>query len=297
MTSIRPWVDCDDCEVNDVIVVDDAGAALVEVGKFLRSDPVQHNLVLTLLDARAAHPEPGRYAWVLDRDEVVGVGFQSPLVFQAVVTAMPASVVEALVDRLADAWPDVPGAFGPADTVSRFAGRWAETLKVPVTPVEGQRLYALGTLHPPAGVPGRARRANDGDTDLVQSWVKGFDRDTGGTVATADTIRRRLSAGLIWIWEDREPVAMATYTPALAGVSRVGLVYTPPDYRRHGYGAACTAAVTQRALDAGAQRCVLYTQLHNPQSNAIYRRLGYQPVGEHLRYQFAAHASAEGAER
>jgi hypothetical protein len=71
-------------------------------------DPVQHNLVLTLLDARAEHAGPGRFAWVLDRDEVVGVGFQSPLVLQAVVTAMPASVVEAFVDRLADAWPDIP---------------------------------------------------------------------------------------------------------------------------------------------------------------------------------------------
>jgi predicted GNAT family acetyltransferase len=31
--------------------------------------------------------------------------------------------------------------------------------------------------------------------------------------------------------------------------------------------------------------------LQNPQSNAIYRRLGYQPVSEHLRYEFAGHAS------
>jgi hypothetical protein len=122
-------------------------------GSSCESDPVQHNLVLTLLDARAAHPGPGRYAWVLDRDEVVGVGFQSPLVLQAVVTAMPASVVEAFVDRLADAWPDIPGVFGPADTVSRFAGRWAEMLQVPVTPVEGQRLYALRALRRPAVSP------------------------------------------------------------------------------------------------------------------------------------------------
>jgi predicted GNAT family acetyltransferase len=37
---------------------------------------------------------------------------------------------------------------------------------------------------------------------------------------------------------------------------------------------------------------VLYTQLHNPQSNAIYRRLGYQPISEHLRYEFSGRPTA-----
>jgi hypothetical protein len=46
-------------------------------------------------------------------------------------------------------------------------------------------------------------------------------------------------------------------------------------HRRHRY-----------RLGTGAERCVLYTQLTDPQSNAIYRRLGYQPVSEHLRDQF-----------
>jgi predicted GNAT family acetyltransferase len=232
---------------------------------------------------------------VLDGGDVVGVGFQSPLAFQAVVTAMPAPAIDAVVDQLADAWPDVPGVFGPADTVSRFAGRWAETLQVGATPVEGQRLYALGSLDAPTGVPGELRSATDDDADLILSWVQGFEDDTGSSVATADSVRLRIAAGRVWIWDNRAPVAMATYTPALAGVSRVGLVYTAPEHRRRGYGAACTAAVTQRALDAGAEGCVLYTQLGNPQSNAIYRRLGYQPVSEHLRYQFATHPARGGA--
>jgi GNAT superfamily N-acetyltransferase len=285
--------ECDDVGVSGLVVLaEDANAALEAVGEFLRSDPVQHNLVLTLLGARAAHPEPGRYAWVLDSDEVVGVTFQSPLDFQAVVTAMPAALTDALVDQLAVEWADVPGVFGPADATSRFAGRWAETLKVPVNPIEGQRLYELGSLHPPVGVPGTARPASDDDHELVLSWVHAFEEETGATVATADAIRRRLDAGLLWIWEHDQPVAMATYTRAVAGVSRVGLVYTAPDRRRRGYGAACTAAVTLTALEAGAERCVLYTQLHNPDSNAIYRRLGYQPISEHLRYAFKSNAAA-----
>jgi ribosomal protein S18 acetylase RimI-like enzyme len=272
-----------------VVTAEDAKAALDAVGSFLRSDPVQHNLVLTLLEARAAHPEPGRYAWVLDDDEIAGLAFHSPLDFHVVVTALPVTTIETLVDRLADEWADIPGVFGPAESASRFAGRWAEVLNVPARPVEGQRLYELGSLHPVIGVPGTARPAGADDAELIMSWVHGFEADTGVPVATADAVRRRVDAGLIWIWDHDQPVAMAAYTPTVAGVSRIGLVYTPPAHRRRGYGAACTAAVTGVALEAGAQRCVLYTQLHNPQSNAIYRRLGYRPVSEHVRYEVTAH--------
>jgi predicted GNAT family acetyltransferase len=247
---------------------------------------VQHNLVLTLLQARTAQPEPGRYAWVRDHDEVVGVIIQSPLPLYAAVTEIPLAAIDALVDRLAGTWPDIPGVFGPAGTVAQLAGSWAETLAVAATPVEGQRLYVLGSLIPPTGVPGRLRTATDADADLVLAWAREFVHDTGAPAASADTLRCRLRGGLVRIWEHRSPVSMASYTPAVAGVSRVGGVYTPAANRGHGYATACTAATTCAALQAGAQHCVLYTQLANPQSNAIYRHLGYQSVSEHLRYQF-----------
>jgi len=39
----------------------------------LAGDPVRHNLVLTLLENRAAYPEPGRYWVVADDGQAVGV--------------------------------------------------------------------------------------------------------------------------------------------------------------------------------------------------------------------------------
>ena len=43
--------------------------------------------------------------------------------------------------------------------------------------------------------------------------------------------------------------------------------------------------VGTRVLEAG-DRSILYTQLANPISNAIYRRIGYEAVGEILSYRF-----------
>jgi predicted GNAT family acetyltransferase len=81
------------------------------------------------------------------------------------------------------------------------------------------------------------------------------------------------------IWEDAgAPVSLAAWRMA-AGIGRVGPVYTPPEHRRHGYGAAVTSAATRAVLDTGGEP-ILYTDLANPTSNAVYARLGYRLVGE-----------------
>ncbi len=78
---------------------------------------------------------------------------------------------------------------------------------------------------------------------------------------------------------------MAGRLDAVAGVERIGPVYTPPDRRGRGYASAVVAGVSRSALDAG-HRCILYTDLENPTSNAIYRAIGYRAVAEALQYRF-----------
>ena len=70
---------------------------------------------------------------------------------------------------------------------------------------------------------------------------------------------------------------------------RIQMVYTPPGSRRRGYGRACVGEISSR-IRAEGNRCMLYTDLANPVSNALYRDLGYRAVAEALRYDFAAAA-------
>ena len=39
------------------------------------------------------------------------------------------------------------------------------------------------------------------------------------------------------------------------------------------------------AIDEG-HRCILYTDLGNPISNSVYRRIGYRAVAEGIQYRF-----------
>ena len=86
----------------------------------------------------------------------------------------------------------------------------------------------------------------------------------------------------MWLWHDPTGVvvSLAGRNPTLAGVARLGPVYTPPQHRRRGYGTAITAACTRDALRGGAHHVVLFTDLANPTSNALYQRLGYRPVSD-----------------
>jgi predicted GNAT family acetyltransferase len=49
------------------------------------------------------------------------------------------------------------------------------------------------------------------------------------------------------------------------------------------------------AHDRQVEVCTLFTQLSNPTSNAVYRRLGYEAVSEITRYDFQAQHEGGGA--
>ena len=102
----------------------------------------------------------------------------------------------------------------------------------------------------------------------------------------AERLERSIDARLegsetsgITLWErDRRPVSLAGYTGPTPNGIRIGPVYTPPEHRGRGYGSAVTAGVSQLQLDRGRRLCFLYTDLENATSNAIYMRIGYEPV-------------------
>ena len=98
-------------------------------------------------------------------------------------------------------------------------------------------------------------------------------------------VDRYLDEHSVWCWDDDGPVAMARAAPVVGGVARIGPVYTPPAHRRRGYATTCVEHLS-RHIEEREHVAILYTQLTNPTSNAIYARIGYEPVLEVLRYRF-----------
>ncbi len=270
----------------EVVFGEDPGRVLSEAGPFLASDPVRHNLILTLLHARVAYPEPGRYWMARDSGAAVGVAFQSPLDFFASVTPMRADAVAGLVEAIVDAGVILPGVNGEAATAARFAGQWTECRGSAAFPVEGLRIYELALAPQVTAAGGRMRKASLDDRDLILAWTRSFFIDVGENARDLEPmVERRLEAGHFWLWEDGGPVSMAAHSEPVEGVIRVQAVYTPPEKRNRGYAGACVGDLSRRMREAG-HRCILYTDLGNPTSNSVYRRIGYRAVSEGLRYRF-----------
>jgi RimJ/RimL family protein N-acetyltransferase len=267
---------------------EDVGLCWAAAEEFLRSRAVIHNLTLSILDGRMTQPEPGRY-WVASREgQVVGVALQSPLVYPATVVPMGPEVVAAVVDAIVDAGMSLPGVNGEAATTASFAGRWTERMKSGAFPVQGLRLYELGELQPGAAVAGELRKANGAERDLAVAWMHAFSAETQTTPASnaEKTIDTALEAERLWVWDDGSVVSVVIGGKPMADVVRVSFVYTPPEFRGRGYAGACVHELSRRMTSAG-YRCILYTDLGNPTSNAIYRRIGYRAVMEGMQYRFA----------
>ncbi len=269
-----------------------ASVAWDAAGDFLRSRPVDHNVAMTILADRMIDSTPGHYWCLTDDGLVAGYAWLSPETYKAGVIPMERRLVEALADCVSVQVPDLSGIIGEAATAAAFAGRWTEQLGGGAEPDEGQRLYQLDGRQPRPMASGRADSARAEEVDTIVEMLLAFQDEVGGGGGgppdLTAMVARRVADGRMYVWRDDDAVVgFAGSSEPQAGAVRVGPVYTRPDRRRAGYGAALTAAVGERALDAGAEVVLLYTQLSNPGSNRIYRRLGYRAVSEILSYRFA----------
>jgi hypothetical protein len=128
------------------------------------------------------------------------------------------------------------------------------------------------------------------ERDRLIAWWRAFADEAGGDGAAGAeaNVDARLPHQSILLWDDGGPVSLVAVQPAVAGVVRIGPVYTPPEHRRHGYAGAAVAEVSRRALAAGAHTCMLFTDLDNPTSNKIYFELGYRRFADWEEYRFSA---------
>ena len=64
-----------------------------------------------------------------------------------------------------------------------------------------------------------------------------------------------------------------------------------------GYASGCVGSLCSWVRQEDRATCILYTQLANPTSNAIYRRLGFEAVAEVLSYRFRPGSPASSVSR
>jgi GNAT superfamily N-acetyltransferase len=264
----------------DWVVETDVAGYGRRVLPWLERDPVRNTVPATVLTARldGTLPPDGVWtAWLSDGGAVAGVALRTPP--RGVLhTALPDGAATALAAVVPDG---APGASGPAPDVGAFTRAYAA--RTGGRPVLDHlvRLYQLDTLIPPPPVPGRLRPMIAAEVGLLERWSAAFAEAHTRDEPIPGYAAQLIAQGLQLVWEvDGEPVCLVGHRRPVAGVPRVGPVYTPPEHRRHGYAAAAVAACCARLFESGATAVVLFADTANPTSTGVYVRLGFRPVAD-----------------
>lgn len=262
------------------------------------ADPFRTNILgsvaTAVADGSLTYDE---YLWWIatnDLGQVIGAGMRtSP--HGMVLSPMPSQSINELARAVSVHDDALPNVSGPTAVVVDFLENYRKTLspgslRLPVLEEE-HLLYALAELSMPS-VIGEMKSATHEDFELLLDWYRYFGDDTGVFMPNPEgSIRAGLGRGSyrFWIVGD-EKVSMAGHAPLVdtpnGKIARIGPVYTPPQHRRHGYGAVVTAALSNDLLAQGA-KVMLYTDARNPTSNSIYQKIGFEIIADNALYAFA----------
>ena len=257
-------------------------AFLEHAGDWLLRREDCHNLFLTLSHARAdsGRAEDGTMWAVVEREgRVLGCALRLPP-YKALLTDVPAGALPELTRSFANRFEQLPAVCGPVEAAERFATHWVELRGGGWQRGMEQGVYRLDKVDRPRGAPGRMRLARPDDSHIAIDWGRAFARETGVTFPTAiRVVDAWIRLGFLFVWEDRgRPVSIAVAHGRTRRGVRIGYVYTPPEERSRGYASALVAEVSEGMLDQGYEFCVLYADLANATSNAIYRSIGYRLI-------------------
>jgi predicted GNAT family acetyltransferase len=272
-----------------------AGEFLDIAGADLLADEIRHSLAYGITERVAADPHAyGPEApWFLIVQDSVGTcatAIRTPphRVILSHFRGDASAVCAVLIRSIHRIDARIPGVVGEKGLADRFTQGWCAAYRATVKDVMAQRIYRLTEVVRPGFAPGAMRQATIDDAELVESWSAAFQREAMGdepTPTRSERYRERILEGSVHLWEHRVPVSMAVSArPTRNGIS-IGGVYTPPEYRNRGYATSCVASLCEKLLREYAF-CVLYTDLSNPVSNSIYRRIGFRAYCDSAQYSY-----------
>jgi GNAT superfamily N-acetyltransferase len=211
---------------------------------------------------------------------LIGCAFRTPP-HQVGVTGLPAAAIGPLVASLRESYLNLPGVAGPEATATAFAEAWTANFGGKWWVEQRQRLHSCRRVtFPDEPAPGALRRAFAADVPVARAWMAGFIHDTKARHVGADSAERLIEQQRLFLWVDGEPRCMVGAVRDTPNTTGVSAVYTARPFRKRGYASIAVATLSQQLLDAGRASCFLYTDAANPASNAVYRRVGYEPIDD-----------------
>ena len=251
----------------------------------LELDEVRHGLILNALARMNSGKPIDLRCWTLGEPGECAI----KIGHHAIVLG---ALAEDQCRKLADltARMGYPGVVGPEMTARSFTDRARELGLKFLEPVP-QQIYSITDKPRFPGACGFARLVGAEDASLLTDWKVAFYREAVPQDRLPPREELERDAGedrfLFWI-ANGQPVSMAGIVRRLKQSAAITGVYTPPEFRGHGYVGSVTAATVERIYAEGCKIACLYADLRNSASNRCYTKIGFTPVCGSLHFQMEA---------
>jgi len=226
-------------------------------------------------------------ATVSDESGIRLTGIMTPphnLALYATDNVIDDAAIACMIEGLADY--EIPGVM----TEKALAERYASMTKKPHEVTVRLRIFELEKVNPKIPKIGRLRSANESDMFFLPYWLEAFYGECRERrpehVQNAEVYLERIKQYAVLEDDEGLPVSIAAVNREMVTVCGIASVYTPPYFRGKGYASSIVAQLSQRQLDRGFAKCVLYTDLANPTSNSIYMKIGYKAIADSLEIKF-----------
>jgi GNAT superfamily N-acetyltransferase len=248
---------------------------------------LERNLLATVLNDIRTPPAVGApplFACMSDPDgKLVAAALRAPPWPMLVCGVERDEPAEELLGHWLELDPE-PGGLGAEPACARaLAAAWERLTGGTARLLRREGMHALEhVVAPKSPAPGHLRLAQRQERTLLIEWERSFSAEAGvGAREQAEvSVDVRLGGDRLFVWDEGGPVSYLARSGPVAGVMRIGPVYTPPELRRRGYATSAVAALARRSLQEGSRRCMLFTDLANPTSNRIYAAIGFRRFGD-----------------
>jgi predicted GNAT family acetyltransferase len=200
------------------------------------------------------------------------------------------SSMDLFIENIFYNYKNISGIKGEINLVEAFKQKWMDKTKCKSVLHMNLRLFKLEKVNEYQRPEGIFRRAVINDIEILKKYAVELFKQTNEKINDYDNffegLKNNIEDEILYVWEDKTIVSMARKVRPTKNGMAINFVYTSKEYRSRGYGTAIVSELSKNILGSGKKFCTLFTDLSNPISNNIYKKIGYKKVCDHIHYAF-----------
>lgn len=198
-------------------------------------------------------------------------------------------VIPQLINYIKDHQLRFPGINGPADLVLPFATAIKEEMNWNYQIEFEQWVYKITASDLDTNNDINLMQADLSHKNLVAHWLHEFYKEVLYQITESEALeiaQIKIKAKEVYILKDGTFKSMSCIArPTREGIT-INYVYTPPENRGKGYAIKTVQALCQKMLNHDYKFCTLFSDIHNPVSNKMYKKIGFKPIKAFISVKF-----------